>query len=220
LLADEVARARRAEQVRLWDANEETLARRLPFRLPQVPLAEDVAGRWIRFVKWCEDKNVRSLPAKPAVVAAWILDATDLGMSVANVLAVLDAVEQAHLVSGQANVVRAALPRLALERIVKTEPPRSWSAASKAEWALLPVDIRYIISEREQQRDSWFRREQNRAAEERKKGKEEGGFVEKTMSDFRQHMIEKRLSADSADKTVSNIETKGTKSEEIQGRQH
>jgi hypothetical protein len=196
VLADELARAKRAEQVRLWDANEETLARRIPWRLPQVPLAEDVAKRWVRFVKWCDDKNVRSLPAKPATVATYIEDqdrARILGTKF--ILAILDAVERAHDAAGLANPVRCALPRMAIEQIVKVAPPRAWPKEQKAEWALLPIEIRANLTAREDQRDAWFRKQQNQAAEERK------------------------ALANGASKSDGNIETKGTKSEEIQRRQ-
>jgi hypothetical protein len=114
-------------------------------------------------------------------------------MAVANVLAILDAVERAHDAAGLSNPVRCGLPKLALERILKTELPRSWPAASKAEFALLPVDIRRVISEREQQRDTALRRKQNELAEEKK-----------------------RLLADSADKSVSIIQKEVSNNEHSQ----
>jgi len=119
-------------------------------------------------------------------------------MAVQNILAILDAVEQAHSEANLSNPVRAALPRLALEQIVKVLPPRSWPKDAVAEWSLLPVDIRRTVSDREQQRDAWLRREQNRAAEERK------------------------ALANGASKSDGNIETQGTNKhhEETQGRQH
>src|SRR5262245_36061351 len=109
MLADDLERAKRAEQVRVWNAHEQAVAGGLPFRLPRTPLPADVAERWSRFVKWTEAKGVRSLPAKPSTCAAWILEQTDLGMAVENVLAILDAVERAHDAAGLSNPVRCAL---------------------------------------------------------------------------------------------------------------
>jgi hypothetical protein len=191
VLADELARAKRAEQVRAWNASEQALVGGLPWRLPQTPLPADVAERWSGFLKWTEAKGVRSLPAKPGTVAAWILDATDLGMSVANVLAILDAVEQAHSASGLSNPVRCSLPRLALEQIIKVDPPRSWPIQQKAEWGLLPIEIRAAITERENQRCTALRRKMNELADQRK------------------------ALANGADKSAGNVETKGTELEKV-----
>ena len=98
-----------------------------------------------------------------------------------------------HDAAGLSNPVRCVLPRMALEGIVKTDPPRSWPSSSKAEWSLLPVDIRHILVEREQQRDTALRRKQNELAEEKK-----------------------RLLADSADKSVSIIQKEVSNNEHSQ----
>ncbi len=168
MLADDLQRIKQREQVAKWDEGERRIAAELPLKLPQSPFTPDVAERWDRFLKWAALKSVRSLPARPAVVAAFILDQTQLGMAVANLLAILEVVERAHDLVGLPNPVRCALPRLALERIIKTDPPRSWPKEEKAQFALLPPDIRHVIAEREKERDAGLRRKQNELAEKRK----------------------------------------------------
>jgi hypothetical protein len=187
MLANELERVKQAERVRGWDTCEQALSGALPFRLPQSPLADDVSGRWRLFETWAEANGVRSLPSKPSTIAAFILDQNKAGMDVTNLLAILDAVEQAHDSIGLSNPVRCALPRRALEQIIKAEPPRSWPKEAKAEFSLLPPDIREIVAKREMERDTALRRAQNQIAEERK-----------------------ALAAGADNKTDSNIEKKET----------
>jgi hypothetical protein len=113
-------------------------------------------------------------------VASYILYEDAVGILPAQgILSVLTAIEQVHDLAGVANPVRCHLARLAIERIVRPDPPSGWSGERKADWALLPVEIREEISLRENQRNRALRQAQNRAAE-------------------------LRQSADSADKSISN----------------
>jgi hypothetical protein len=166
-IALELARVQQREQIAAWDQNEKTLAARLP-QQPKPALSADIRTRWDRFADFCRKQEVRSLPAKPATVAAYLADEIAQGMDVQHALALLAAIEAAHDHAGLANPVRTAVARQVLDGVVKVEPPRSWPAADKAEFALLPPEIREVIAKREQERDRALRRAQNELAEERK----------------------------------------------------
>jgi hypothetical protein len=57
---------------------------------------------------------------------------------------------------------------------VKADPPRAWSASDKADWALLPIEIREIVTRREEQRDKELRRMQNEHAAKMKSNEPSG----------------------------------------------
>jgi hypothetical protein len=97
VLVDELEKLKQRELVAKWDENERKLQAELPFRLPAPVLSADTSERYARFSAWAKTRNVRELPARPSTVASFILEQTSLGMAVDNLLAILDAVEQAHL---------------------------------------------------------------------------------------------------------------------------
>jgi hypothetical protein len=154
-------------QIRTWDENERTLAARLP-QQPKPALSADLHARWDRFTHWCRKQVVRELPAKPTTVAAYLQDEIAGGMDVQHALALLAAIEASHDAVGLSNPVRTAAVRQVLDGVVKVDPPRSWPAADKAEFALLPPEIREVIAKREQERDRALRRAQNELAESKK----------------------------------------------------
>ena len=169
MLADELAKAQQREQIAAWDRGEAAIRSQLAVNVPARSLSADVRDRFGLFEKWCSDKSVRRLPAKPWVVAAFILDQTANGRDAQGCLALLAAIDDLHQHHGLASPVHTQVVRAALETFLKTAPPRSWNNEERAEFALLPPDIRHAIARREAERDKALRLAQNRLAEERKR---------------------------------------------------
>jgi hypothetical protein len=178
-----------------FDNGERILASGLPFEQPKKPLAQDELHRLNRFFEFAKAKCCRACPAKPSTVAAFIVHEKAEGTPAQQILSLVEAIAAFHDHHGLANPVATATVRQALEEVIHVDPPRSWPREARAEFALLPPDIRDVIARRESERDAWFRRQQNKVAEERK------------------------ALANGADKSAGNVETKGTASEEIQRRQ-
>jgi hypothetical protein len=166
-IANELEKARQAEQVKLWDAGEAKLA--LSIQQPRIELTPDVLARFDRFSKWCAVKQVRRLPAKPKTVAAFVLEQDALGVPAQQIISILNAIELSHDHHSLSNPTQTAIVRSALEQVIKTEPPRSWRAEEKAEFAMLPPDVRAAIARRESDRDKALRQAQQRLADERKR---------------------------------------------------
>jgi hypothetical protein len=157
-LSDAIQRAKILE----WDAAEQKMAER--FKLDAPVLSKDLLERHDLFAKWCTSKHVRKCPAKPATVAAFLLEQHALGASaqvVVAMLAAIEAIRQYHMLS---NPCATAVVNAALDQIVKVEPPRSWNKDEKAEWAKLSPLVREAISRREKDRDRALRIAQNKAA--------------------------------------------------------
>ena len=165
MLIDELAKAKQREQIAAWDRAE--LALREQLNIPKRELSADVRDRFIVLENWCAEKGVRKLPAKPWVVAAFILEQIANGRDVQGCLALLAAIEAVHDSHNLSNPTATAIVRAALDTIVKAEPPRSWNKDERAAWALLPPEIRQAISRREYDRDKALRVAQNRLGEER-----------------------------------------------------
>ena len=186
------------ELISAYEAGERAVTAGLPFSEPKTPLASDELSRLGRFLAWAKEKCVRACPARPSVVAAYVLHEHGLGTPAQQILAILEAVTAFHDHHGQPNPSATAVVRLALDDVIRIEPPRSWPKEDKVLFATLPPDIRDVIARREQERDASLRRKQNELAEQTK-----------------------RLTTEAATNSVNNIEPKGTSNnEEIQERQH
>jgi hypothetical protein len=169
VLVDELARAKQREQVAAWDRAETTLREQLGLDVPKRELSADVRDRFSLFEKWCAEKSVRRLPAKPWTVAAFILHEIANGRDVQGCLALLAAIAEVHDAHSLSNPCATAVVNQVLDQIVKVDPPRSWPAADKAEFARLPPTIREIIAKRENDRDREVRRKFNEIAELKKR---------------------------------------------------
>jgi hypothetical protein len=113
------------------------------------------------FVRWCADHGVRSCPATPAIVAAFV---RSMGVSTEEVAAALVAIAELHDRAEASNPVATAAVRAELSRILKLKPPRSWRNADRPMFAELPPEIRAVIARREEDRDRELRRLQNEVA--------------------------------------------------------
>jgi hypothetical protein len=161
-LAQEIERAKQREQIAKWDEGERKLAAEL--RPVKVPITQDVVTRFSVFGKWCMARSVRKLPAKPTTVAAFCLEQRDLGAIPQIILALLAAIEAVHNSHSLSNPCATAIVDEALKEIVRSDPPRSWRADERAEWARLPPPVRDAITRREADRDREVRRVQSELA--------------------------------------------------------
>ena len=150
-IANELEKARQAEQVKLWDAGEAELRKGFPARSLSVPV--DIRDRFGLFEKFCSERSCRRLPAKPWVVASFVLHEAAAGRDAQGCIALLAAIAEIHDVHSLSNPTATGVVRTALELIIKTEPPRSWPKEDRASWATLPPEIREAIARREDNRD-------------------------------------------------------------------
>jgi hypothetical protein len=143
--------------------NESALAAQIaPYELDNE--ARQFAGT---FVRWCNDHGVRSCPATPATVAAFV---RSMGASQKEIAEALAAIVELHDSRGLSNPVATAAVRSELSRILKLRPPRSWRIAEQLMFAELPPEIGAAVERREQQRDIELRKMQNELAELKQKG--------------------------------------------------
>ena len=121
-LADELQRAKAREEIARLDAGERRLASELKLDIPQRRLSVDELNCWNWFSAWCEGKSVRKLPAKPATVAAYVLDSAAMGVAPEPIISVLRAIDVAHDYHALSSPVHTALTQAALNQVVEIEP--------------------------------------------------------------------------------------------------
>ncbi len=139
MLVDELAKAQQREQVARWDRAEIALREQLGLDVPKRELSADIRDRFSLFEKFCSERSVRQLPAKPWTVSAFILHEIANGRDVQGCLALLAAIEAVHDSHSLSNPTATAIVRATLNQIIKIEPPRSWAKDEKAEWAKAPA---------------------------------------------------------------------------------
>ncbi len=167
-LADELKQVKERAQISGWDAAEKRLFEELGLGLPSQPLPADIRAGLDAFNKWAAAKGVRSLPAKPWVVAGWCLDAHSMDVPWGKIAATLQNVTEAHDHHHLADPCSSSIVRKTTEQVApQIEPPRSWNKEEKTAWRRLPPDIRQAITRRENDRDKEIRRLQNEAADQR-----------------------------------------------------
>jgi hypothetical protein len=168
MLAAEIEAARQRELVAAFDAGEKAVAQAHPdlFVAPELePRDLELLKPWLAY---CQEKIVRNVPAKTWCVAAFVLERHERGIPESKIFAELAAIGKLHDRWRLARPFESAIVNAAIERITKAQPPRSWPPEDKALWASLPVQIRFRIAEREEQRDRELRRMQNEHAELKK----------------------------------------------------
>ena len=149
--------------------NETALANQINASLPPARIDDETQRLLAPFVQWCASANVRHLPAAPATCATFILSQSTVGVAPERIAATAQAIELLHDHYGQSNPIQTRAARWALEQVLpQTDAPRSWPAAEKAQFAHLPVQIRNVIANREQDREKTLRRAQNEAGELRR----------------------------------------------------
>jgi hypothetical protein len=119
------------------------------------------------FVRWCEDRQVSALPARPATVALFILQNRSMGL--AELAELVDQIGAAHVSTGMADPTTTYPVPAMLSKIATINPPRSWPAEEKKKFQALPYSLQSYVVKREGERDKALRRAQNEAADARKK---------------------------------------------------
>lgn len=152
MLVDELERARQREQIKRWDEGERRLRDQLKLDVPKRELSADELECWSRFSAWSERKSVRSLPAKPWTVAAYILETAGMGVTHDQILAVVKAIQLSHDAHNFSSPVFSSPALKALDTIVRIEAPRSFSKDEAADWHLVPATIRDAITRVERAR--------------------------------------------------------------------
>jgi hypothetical protein len=168
VLAAEIEAAKRRAKIEALDHGEKTVAESLGDLFTAPELAPGDVQLLKPFIDWAAQRSCRYCPAKPPVVAAYVLDRHKAGVAEDQIFDELGALEHLHDRWGLPNPVKTAVVDAAIERITQTRPPRSWPAADKALFATLDPQIRHRIATREQQRDTELRRVQTELAEKRK----------------------------------------------------
>jgi hypothetical protein len=102
-------------------------------------------------------------------VQTFILNQAKVGVAPERIAAEAQAIELLHDQCGLANPMQTRAARFALEQVLKIEPPRSWPKEEKAMFAHLPVQIRHIITARENDRERALRRAQNSYADAKRR---------------------------------------------------
>jgi hypothetical protein len=137
-------------------------------RLGNPPTPPDVPSL---FLQWCERHHISALPAKPAAVALFIMQAKDI--SVDALCELVAAISRAHVRHSDPTaswVVRQAFVAMAGE----IPPPRSWPRTEWQFWNDLPYQVKRYLAPREKERDDTVRRAQNEAGELRRELKQIG----------------------------------------------
>jgi hypothetical protein len=121
------------------------------------------------FVRWCREKGVIPLPAKPESVALFLLQSRELGVDALTEIA--RSISRAH--SRFADPCSSWAVRAAFEEIGGVyEVPRSWPKSEWPTWDGLPWTAKRYLAPREKQRDVTVNRAQTEAAECRKQLRE------------------------------------------------
>jgi hypothetical protein len=135
---------------------------------PPADLDDETKRNLAPFIQWATTANVRYCPALPTTVGSYILAARDARIPEQQILATVAAIALLHDHQGLPSPVATTAARYALEQVLKTEPPRSWTKDEKLSWATLPPEIRAVITRRDADQCKAMRRAQNEAAELRR----------------------------------------------------
>jgi hypothetical protein len=118
------------------------------------------------FGKWCIPKGVRSLPAAPIHVAAFVRDCEPL-IPIDKIWEAVREVSEAHLSNGFADPTAGGVVAEVINSIAKVDAPRSWPDPLKARFKSLPYDLQVYVEKHERDREKTVRRAQNEAAQAR-----------------------------------------------------
>ena len=108
---------------------------------------------------WCQQRNVRCVPAAPQVVAVFLKELSHMGSE--HVLAMLNAIASLHDHHLASNPCATVAVRSVLKTIVTDQPPRSWPKAEQ-QFMTLPAEIRGAIMKLENSRQKEIRRLQTK----------------------------------------------------------
>jgi len=161
----ELARARLAEVIGGLKERDAEISAAV-YREIEPPVVKD-ASLPAAFVRWCEERQVSALPARPASVALYVLQSRSQGL--AELVELVDQISAAHIIRGLADPCSTYPVPAMLNKIAAINPPRSWPAEEKQKFLALPYSLQTYVCKREGERDKALRRAQNESADARKK---------------------------------------------------
>jgi hypothetical protein len=137
------------------------------------PVLDALVGMRLReepspFGKWAIVRNVRSLPAMPAHVAAFITDLASAGKSVKEIWPLVQEISQAHVSNGFADPTAGGVVGDMINSISMIDAPRCWPKSEWSRFKQLPYDLQLFYSQKDAERSRAIRRSQNEAAELRR----------------------------------------------------
>jgi hypothetical protein len=168
-----LANAKRREQ----DEQEARLCAAIHARL-KMPAPTGDRSEWPVFAQWAKEKSLTAYPARPGVVAFYVLENIPLG--IARLEAVVESISAVHEWQGVADPTASPMVSAALNQIAPITPPRSWPKEQGARFLSLPRAMQKQIAERETEREKAVRRAQNEVGklkQELKKEQEQNGQV-------------------------------------------
>jgi hypothetical protein len=149
-----LANAKRREQ----DEQEARLSAAIHERL-RLPAPTGDRSEWPVFAQWCKDKALTAYPARPGIVAFYVLENTALG--IARLEAVVESISAVHEWQGVADPTASDMVSEALNQIAPIAPPRSWPAAERPHFSSLPRAMQKYVAAREIEREKAVRNAQN-----------------------------------------------------------
>ena len=117
------------------------------------------------FENWCALKTIRTMPAAPSMVAAFVDDCAPLGLE--RLWPIVQAISRAHVAANLADPTQGGLVAAAINRQSNIKPPRSWPDADKARFLELPYDLQTYFAAHEDRREKAIRQAHNEAAKAR-----------------------------------------------------
>src|SRR5262245_38915441 len=161
-LSEQLELVKRREQAEQWDRGEQKIATEFGPRLPQAPDLDDETRTNLKpFIEWASDNSVRFCPAKPHVLAAYILTQASTAGDQQSLLQEVEAIDRLHQRHGLPSPVATTAARAALESVLHIDPPRSWRKSEKEAFVTMPVEVRAAVARREHEREVETRRLQN-----------------------------------------------------------
>ncbi len=182
-----VVKALASAQQETWNQNEAAIEHSvLEFLKPVFPPAQSgedgVKPVITAFAAWCEMMNVRSCPARPAVLAGFIVELSRT-IPAADLIKAAADIADWHLLFGLANPSATPIVLAALDKIATIDPPRSWPKEQKHRFRALPHDLQVYVAKREKERDRALRRAQNAAASQRTSQGKRPGVITEAVAD-------------------------------------
>lgn len=118
------------------------------------------------FGKWCLLKGIRPLPVTPDIVAAFIVDCTELGAD--TVWKAVKEISVDHLTGGFADPTAGGPAAHLMNTLSKIAAPRSWPDEFKFRFFALPYDLQEFFAAHEARREKEIKRAHNEAAKAHK----------------------------------------------------
>ena len=116
------------------------------------------------FGKWCVVRGVRSLPAAPAHVAAFLADNSGLGKPVKKIWELVHEISRDHVANGYADPTAGGVVGEMINSISMIEAPRSWPKAEKLLFKALPYDLQVFFAAHDRLREKEISRAYSEAA--------------------------------------------------------